>query len=35
MSRNSIVRVAHHGAEAQYSENMFLAFRQVNEQGVA
>jgi glycerophosphoryl diester phosphodiesterase len=34
MSRNSIVRVAHRGASAQYPENTLLAFRRAIEQGV-
>ena len=34
MSRNSIVRVAHRGASAQYPENTLLAFRQAIEKGV-
>lgn len=34
MGRNSIVRVAHRGASAQYPENTLLAFRQAIEQGV-
>lgn len=34
MSRNSIVRVAHRGASAQYPENTLLAFRQAIEQGI-
>lgn len=34
MSRNSIVRVAHRGASAQYPENTLLAFRKAIEQGV-
>ena len=34
MSRNSIIRVAHRGASAQYPENTLLALRQAIEQGV-
>jgi glycerophosphoryl diester phosphodiesterase len=34
MSHNSIVRVAHRGASAQYPENTLLAFRKAIEQGV-
>ena len=34
MNRNSIVRVAHRGASAQYPENTLLAFRKAIEQGV-
>ena len=34
MNRNSIVRVAHRGASAQYLENTLLAFRKAIEQGV-
>jgi glycerophosphoryl diester phosphodiesterase len=34
MSRNSIIRVAHRGASAQYPENTLLALRQAIQQGV-
>jgi glycerophosphoryl diester phosphodiesterase len=34
MSKNSIVRIAHRGASAQFPENTLLAFRQAIEQGV-
>ena len=34
MSKNSIVRLAHRGASAQYPENTLLAFQQAIEQGV-
>ena len=34
MSRNSMIRVAHRGASAQYPENTLLALRQAIEQGV-
>lgn len=34
MTRNSIIRVAHRGASAQYPENTLLAFHKAIEQGV-
>ena len=34
MSRNSIIRVAHRGASAQFPENTLLSFRKAIEQGV-
>jgi glycerophosphoryl diester phosphodiesterase len=34
MRHNSIVRVAHRGASAQYPDNTLLAFHQAIEQGV-
>jgi glycerophosphoryl diester phosphodiesterase len=34
MGRNSMIRVAHRGASAQYPENTLLAFRQAIQQGV-